>query len=339
MESTAPMYELDASQIARALNMLEKEQQQNLPTERDKFFYRLLNYCLSVFGIAFVAMLGTSKEGLISENLWNVILWITILSAALALVFFVFYAVPLVSKTWRQWRLVRRLGLSQFTARRWRQRERTSKLLTIGKGVGISIVLLMGGLLAIELWKDEDISIWMRVFIIAVYVVLVSVTSGFIRRRKARLEALSNVGRLMESFKSYQSHAVGSEALKIEVPPQDVEGIFRIERSRIARQRREAISGLQTSTQKDFATLKSGDLKQALANLDGADRLAVEVEIENITQDAEIRASSVNSPDDSLTADVPNSALKIIYSVDVENRRVKVLTVVGSDVVINEPGD
>lgn len=328
-------YELSANQIDTALRILHREQKHNTPSGLDRILYLVLTAAACVFVVSLLAF-GIFTFTDVSW-LQTIFLFTAIAAAGAVVITFFLFTVPLARKTWRQIRLVRRLGLSSVASIQWQRRRRENKyFVAIFGSLGV-----LAAILAFAITEELASSIpwYVEIPLFLFVAILLLVVTGFIRRRKERLETLSNIDRLIGTFSEYQTSAEKETSSIFTVPTHDVEAIAGLERSGIRRQRIDAIANLDRTRDKHYSTLKSAGFRRKARDLETMEKLRVEAAIGDISRNA-TTGGVVDDPATAAgSARVSDTDIEIEFRIDDSRRSVTYLDLKRISETMHDRGD
>ncbi|MCK4794722.1 MAG: acyltransferase [Desulfobacteraceae bacterium] len=327
-------YELDATQLDQALNILKREQQANMPSRWQRVSYVLLSICVYGFAAAlFFLIIFLFTDGLLREAL-------LILAVVLgAISFFSMLIVlplnvPLLRKLRYQIRLVRSLGLSQFFKARWKAERRKRRLrnimvlLVVLSELSVVAFQLIVIVVAFVLWAfDEGWFEFLKLLLITlpyIIICLAFILFLLMRRYKRRLEV---VGQLHSSLTGYKHAAEIDESTRIDIPTEEYEQIAQIEITQILDEREKNIlASLKEPKFSYYSVQKSRSLREALNQLDPTTRLAVEDQIDELMGDPEPKGVTSDPKTNIYRLRVPETRVEIAFTVDFDEHRVKILS-------------
>lgn len=344
-------YELDATQFDQALAILRKEQQANMPSRWQRVFYVLLSIC--VYG--FVAVLFFGIIFLFTILLSEYVLNIPFVVLGVILFFLTLIVlplnVPLLRKLRHQIRLVRSLGLSQFFKAPWKAERRKRRL----RNIMVLLVVLFGfsvtvfhfiGVVVFTVFGVFERGFNPLKFLMGLIIILfdIIILLAFIffllmRRYKQRLEV---VAQLQTSLAGYKDAAEQDEGKRINIPSEEYEQIAQIERAQILFEREKNIlASFEEPDVPYYSVQKSRSVREALHQLDPATRLAVEDQIDELGIEPRLSGVTSDPKTNIHRLRVPETSVEITFTVDHDNRRVKILSLqsVPDDATSNsEPG-
>jgi mRNA-degrading endonuclease RelE of RelBE toxin-antitoxin system len=116
----------------------------------------------------------------------------------------------------------------------------------------------------------------------------------------------------------------------IEIPREDYDLIAKIERAQILRGQANSIRDNREDIEiPPYSVLKSRSFRKAITKLDQTTMVAIEDKIDDIAMNAK-KSNDKNDPQDYiLKLRVPGTPLKIHYSIDDDNRLIKIIDLQG----------
>ena len=329
-------YELDATQFDQALAIVRKEQQANMPSRWQRICYVLLRICVYGFVASFVIVTIVSFMNIFLPTLRERRTWVYVGSFLKILISMLFFLtliilplnVLLLRKLRHQIRLVRKLGLSQFFKAAWRAERRKQRFRNILVLLIVSLGLffiLIGFVSVVFITYIMGLEAWLVVSIILLFYIIIFLALIFfhlIRRYKQRLEV---VARLQSSLAGYKDAAEQAEGKRIDIPSEEYEQIARIERSQILFERENILASFKEADVSYYSVQKSRSLREALDQLDPATRLAVEDQIDELAIEPQLADVTSDPATNTCRLRVPETRVEISFTVDDDNRRVRIL--------------
>jgi hypothetical protein len=358
-----PSHTLGATQLSQALAILQKEQQEreqreNTLTHWQRFVFTSLNVLGYGFAIT-AASIGTilgfavlfGNLGNPDYAVANAVLCVFVLTTlifapiTLAAVSVLFSLnLPLVKKIWRNWRLVRKLGLSEALSAPWeeeRNKKRFLNFMTLVAGPFIIISgVIFGGLGLFlgyadtgprnEFWPPyfDELKLWLLSF--APLAALITIPDGlfylglhFFRREEERLGV---VARLQSTLEQYSSSAETGEVAQVNISEQDYRQIAQIERAQITRDRATSILNFEEHDDTVYFAQKSRTVRHAQAQLDPKTRARVQDQIDALSTEPHPPAATVDSESGKCMVRVPESPFEIGFTVDDKARQITVIS-------------
>jgi hypothetical protein len=347
-------YTLDADQLQKAVQALEKAAQTLRPKPSEEFLYRFLGICVRVAVGALagmvlsIVMLGVvfPKEGEpdtaleVVFGILTIVFVLVFLLAAIGALIFLLLNQSVIRQTFRQRRLVKKLGIRDASLSAWRLQRRGhrwasfvgavltwSGIISLGFGVlgGIGVsILSAAGSLAARKYASGAVALYGLFAAFGVTVLL----WRFVQRSREQWAIVADANRLRSALESLQAKAGAGEAVAI--PAAVVEDAARIERVQIAREQRDAVVASAGITDHGYGVLVARDLSSQKALLDPQQRVAVEGLIENLS--ANPRPAGVEStPKGLLSVRTPKRDVEIQYRVDEGARRVHIVALTAND--------
>ena len=327
MEIINSTYKMNMAEFDKALSILKKEQQANMPTRGQKIFFILLNVA------AYGCVLTLISIFVFPNTYLLLLIGVLILMIPILLLM----NLPLVVKLFRQSKLVRNLGLSHVINSPWKNECKSKKiynLFTLIMGL-LGILIILFGLYGVLFTGGPLIESNLIAGGILVALGLALISAHIIRRNKERL---SVVARLQSSLSDYKNAADKFKENRIDVPSEDIELIAKMDRAQIYRARQESImESLEDSEQVDFFVLKSRSARDSLSKLNPETRSRILDQIDDLTMNPEPQGVKSDAKMDTLRLRVPETSAEIIYSVDSDSRRIKILTIhmIDDDAALN----
>jgi mRNA-degrading endonuclease RelE of RelBE toxin-antitoxin system len=332
-------YELDATQFEQAMAILRKEQQANIPSRWQRISYILLRICVygivASFLLVIISCLTSVPELLLIPTFVGTI-------SACLMPIVLLLNIPLLRKLRYQIRLVRSLGLLKFFKAPWKAERRKKRLQNI-----MVLLMVLLGLLAITpclilgiygtvgmiiegLKKEADrnlvlvySAIFLVILLIGIALFLAFIFFHLIRRYKQRLEVVT---RLQSSLAGYKDAAEHDEDKLIGIPSEEYHQIAGMERAQILFEREKNIrASFKEPKVSYYSVQKSRSMREALNQLDAAERLAVENQIDELTSEPEPKGVKSDPKTNIHRFRVAETDLEIAFKVDYDNRRVKIL--------------
>ena len=329
--------ELSATQVERALSILEREQNALVVTKNQERWFRWLRISASVFIITYVvASIVTAIYGpqslvfnlsgfgvpQVVGILFMVCFSITIITTPLLLIVNAKLALTLI---WQR-RLVRRTGLSGLQASLWRQHRPTRRFLdycTAGVAVfGIIFVLL--GIIAVVFvlfakGPPGEALIFAGLFLVLGFTLI---APQLIHRLKQRLGVLADVKRLKQLLEQMKEGGDTAKAASVMVSRRDVEQLSAIESAQINRERAQAISD-RNQVGNDYTLLVSRNVHDLRSNLSLEQRLKLEDSLESLLAEPRPPAAHESAETGIWNIRVPETGMKLTYEIDEIRRQVK----------------
>ena len=337
-------YKLDAVQLEKALQALQKAAETFRPSPGEERMYRVLGICVRV---AVAALAGIVLAGVLSgigiivfSGLMGVFALLFFLAAIGALVFLLLN-LPVVTQAFRQRRLLKKLGIREVSLSAWRLQRRGYRWSRLAGAVltgGGIFTLVLSVLGWIGMWtggtvgrKEEDVRIAGVIFLVFLLFFAFGVTVlvwRFVQRSREQWAIVADVNRLRSTLESMQTKAGVGEA--VAVPAAVLDDVARIERVQIARERRDAVVASAGATNRGYGVLVARDLSPQKALLDPQHRVAVEDLIDNLSANPH-PAGVESTADGLLSVRTPDGDVELQYSVDEGARRVHIVALTTHD--------
>jgi hypothetical protein len=315
-------YTLDAVQLEKAVQALQKAAETLRPNLTETRLYRVLGVCLWVAVAALIGVILTVTSG-VSEMLIGIFGLLFLLAAGGAPVFLLLNF-SVVTQAFRQRRLLKKLGIREVSLSAWRlerQSYRWSRLAgAILTGAGI-LTFVIGLLVWISRKEGEDVWVFGTVALFFMFGSTVLVWR-FVQRSREQLAFVADANRLRSALESVQTKAGAGEVVAI--PAAVIEDVARIERVQIARERRDAVVASAKEADRGYGVLVARDLSSQKGLLDPKQRIAVEELIDDLSTNprptgAEPAAKNLFS------VRTAEGDVEVQYSIDDEARRVQVV--------------
>jgi hypothetical protein len=340
-------YKLDAVQLEKALQALQKAAETFRPSPGEERLYRVLGICVRavvaavvgmvLIGIVMVLARGGTETGstaIFFGSLMAVFVLVFILAGISALVFLLLNQ-SVIRQAFRQRRLMKKLGIQEVSISAWRLQHKWghswSRLAGAVLTWGGVLSLLLGVFGWIGMWagsevgrKEEDV----RIAVVVFSVFLLFFASGvtvlvwrFVQRSREQWAIVADANRLRSAIESMQTKAGAGKA--VAVPAAVLDDVARIERVQIARERRDAVVA-SAGANRGYGVLVARDLSPQKALLDPQHRVAVEDLIDNLSANPH-PAGVESTADNLLSVRTPDGGVELQYSVDEEARRVHIV--------------
>jgi hypothetical protein len=341
-------YTLDAVQLEKALQTLQKAAETFRPSPSEELLYRMLKVLVwvavaSLTSFVFVAVLVKvfpAVRGVI-DNIFEGVFILAILLfvfATIAAIVLLLLNLPAVAQALRQRSLLNKLGIRELSVSAWRlQRTRYSwsrltgavltvyGILTIVVGIWISWWLLKDT-------KKEEMSIalsFVGVFFgLCLALGVTILLARFVQRSREQWAIVADANRLRSALESIHTKAGAGETVAI--PAAMLEDVAQIERVQIARERRDAVVASAGATNRGYGVLVARDLLPQKALLDPQHRVAVEDLIDNLSANPH-PAGVKSTAEGLLSVRTPEGDVELQYSVDEGARRVHILALTTHD--------
>lgn len=348
-------YTLDADQLQKAVQALEKAAQTLRPKPSEERLYRFLGICVRVAVGAFAGMaLVGVMLGFVPRKDWEtvtalvvvfvilmVVFLLLFLLAAIAALIFLLLNHSVIRQAFRQRCLLKKLGIREVSLSAWRLQRRGHRWSRLA-----GVVLTAGGILALALGLfGLFVTIVMSIYTKVEHVKGTAITGvimygvvfafgvtiliwRFVQRSREQWAIVSDANRLRSALELVKSKAAAGEALTI--PAAVLEDAARIERVQIAREQSDAVVASAGTTDHGYGVLVARDLSSQKALLDPQQRVAVEGLIENLS--ANPRPAGVESTAKGLlSVRTSERDVELQYSVDDGARRVHVVALTAHD--------
>jgi mRNA-degrading endonuclease RelE of RelBE toxin-antitoxin system len=345
-------YTLDAVQLEKAVQALQKAAETLGPSPSEERMYHVLGICVRIAVAAFAGMVlaGVLASVLVGIGIATALKDVFLgLMGVFVLLFFlasigttVVFLLNLsaVTQALRQRRLLKKLGIREVSLSAWRLQRRGRRwsrlagvLLTWG-GILSLVIGVFGMIGAIGMWIGKTLRPTdplpgraaiafagaLYVFVLAFGVTVL--VWRFVQRTREQWAIVADANRLRSALESLQSKAGAGEAVAI--PAAVVEHAAQIERASIARERRDAVVASAGTTNHGYGVLVARDLSSQKGLLDPQQRVAVEDLIENLS--ANPRPAGVEETQRGLlSVRTPKGDVGLQYSVDEGARRVHIV--------------
>ena len=332
-------YELDATQLDQALTILRKEQQANMPSRWQRISYVLLSVCVYGFVASFffnVIIIFFMRKS------WVYVLIPSVVFGGILVILTLIILplnVPLLRKLRHQIRLVRSLGLAQFFKAPWKSERRKRRLRNIMVlfvvlfGLSVTVFQFVGTVVFTVFVVFEEgfdrLEFLMGLIIVLsdIIICLAFIFFLLMRRYKRRLEVVGQLHSSLAGYKDVADAAEIDESTRINIPMEEYEQIAQIERSQILLEREKNIMASFKEPDVSFYSVqKSRSLREALDQIDPAERLAVENQIDELTSEPEPKGVTIEPKTNIHRLRVPETDHEIAFKVDYDDRRVKILS-------------
>lgn len=343
----AEPYELDERQLQLALDVLRREQDAGALSRSQRVCYRLLQvfaYGSFVLWVAAFTALAFSVGGSIQSasveppSGWFLSAYIWSTSAALILGFLALVMLPmnlpLLFKSLRRERVVRKLGLSNMLRDPWKVLRRKRRVVNLLTGlvalVSAVFVLLVaiGTFLSLRA-TNEPYSRPLVLLSLAAVIVLfgLPVLVYFMRRRHERHKFLTDLHQIEQSLLRYREAAVSSAVPRFSVPATEMERIAAIERAQIATERAESIQSFRRKETSSYKLVPSREFRETRSGLDLSTNSRIDVAIEGLTDDPQPAAAQRDPTADTWLLNVPETDRVIEYAIDSNRHAVRLFAV------------
>ena len=341
-------YNLDALQLEKALQTLQKAAETFRPSPTAELLYRMLRILVWVAVAAFTSfvfvgvlakVLPAAREAI--DNILEGVFVMGILLfvfATIAAIVLLLLNLPAVAQALRQRSLLNKLGIREFSVSAWRlQRTRYSWSRLTGAVLTVCGILTIVVGIWISWWLLRDTKkeeIWIALGFVGVFFGLclaLGVTilvSRFVQRSREQWAIVADANRLRSTLESMQTKAGVGEA--VAVPATVLDDVARIERVQIARERRDAVVASAGATNRGYGVLVARDLSPQKALLDPQHRVAVEDLIDNLSVNPH-PAGVTSTADGLLSVRTPEGDVELQYSVDEGARRVHIVALTTHD--------
>lgn len=304
-----------------------------MPSRRQELLFRLFNLSVFTFlGTFAVAVLAAVAEppGMneVAEMLW----WISGLLILSTVVLF-FLNLGLMRMLMRQARLRRRLQLVQslkdaFKAKR--RHGRIRNVLTLIMALLGPVLVLAGGslILLYLLWFGIEIHYVLSVLFILIVLALSLPFLHFMRRGKQRLEIVTN---LQATLLGHKEVFESDQESTLDISSADYYKIAGIERAHIIDDRAKSIiRAHKESPDSSYVIQKSREMLGANAELDLNARARVDDQILHLMTNPSPPGVTEDPGTGYLRLSVPETSVDILYQVDEERHRIRLLALPSS---------
>jgi hypothetical protein len=320
MNADSP-YNLDAAQLENAVQALQKAAATLQPSLGEARLYRILGVCLWIAVAGLLATIIAVSTGTAVEliGLFGIIFLLAAVSAPV----FLLLNFSLVRQAFRQWQLLKKLGIREVSLSAWRQDRKSFRWSRLA-GAALTtagILTLVIGLLA---WfgrkKDDAVMIWVVLLLFAFGITVL--VWRFVQRSRQQLALVANANRLRATLESMKTKAGSGEAIAI--PAALLEDVARIERVQIARERRDAVVASSGTTSRGYGVLVARDVAVQKSMLDSGQRVAVEDLIDELSANPRV-ASTAPTADNLMRIAIPGGGVELQYQIDEGARRVHIV--------------
>jgi hypothetical protein len=244
-------------------------------------------------------------------------------------------SIPLLLKTFREERRLKRLGLSSLSISLWKESRRSrwmSRLrgvLLVGIGIYILVsvaAVLVEALIVPDLRQNNII-----LFVIALsYAIIVGFlfATRYLRNQRERMDLAASAGELRKALLSLRERN-GSDF--VSVPAELLEQSAKIESAQITQERKDAVLQSAAFRPNSYAIAFNHDATQQRARLDVADRVELEdlvAELSTSGAQLEPQAETISgTKDPTLLAATKSKQLEVEYVIDHASRGIHVIAV------------
>jgi hypothetical protein len=358
-----PSHTLGATELSQALAILQneqwaREQGGNTLTRWQRLVFTSLNvlgYGLAITAAVIGTILGfTALFGNLSNPDYaaaNAVLCVFVLTTlifapvtlgALSILFSL--NLPLVQKTWRNWRLVRKFDLSAFLSAPWeeeRKKNRIRNFLTLAAGPGIIISGIIFGALDLllayadagprnDFWPSFSAELNLWLLSLAPLAASITIPDGlfylglhFFRREKERLGVVT---RLQSTLEQYSSSAETGKAAQVTISEQDFRQIALIERAQITRDRATSILNFEEQDDAVYFVQKSRAVRHTQSQLDPKTRSRVQDQIDALSTEPHPPSAAIDSETGNCIVPVPGTPVEICIIIDNKLRQITVVS-------------
>jgi hypothetical protein len=342
-------YTLDAVQLEKAVQALQKAAETLRPSPREERLYRVLGICVRVAvaalavvlaGILVDVVLGwTGGTETALTDVFVVLMGVFVLTfvlAAIGALVFLLLNQSVVRQAFRQRRLLKKLGIREVSLSAWSLQRRGYRWSRLA-----GAILTWGGILSLVWSVFHWITMWIRMWIgsgsnkegepmwayglinglFFAFGVTVLVWR-FVQRSREQWAIVADANRLRSALESMQTKAGAGEAVAI--PAALLEDVARIERVEIAREQRDAVVASAGATNPGYGVLVARGLSPQKGLLDPKQRVAVEDLIDDLS--ANPRPAGVEpTAEGLLSVRTPEEDVELQYSIDEGARRVHIV--------------
>lgn len=326
---------LGSNAFERALAILNREQEANMPSRRQTTYFRLFNLIVYLFiGIGVVTIVGHGF-GFHKEMMW---LW-GLQGIVLFLIIVLFFLnLGFVGKLKNQAKLRRQLRLDQNLKALFKAQRRETKVSNLWTllisilgyplvAIGLSGFVIL--LLVAVVDRDWGPLVGSAAGLGLTVLGLSFIFLHFMRRGKQRLEL---VDRLRATLSKYEDAFGQDGEQRVSIDADEYDQIARIERAHIIADRQRSIDqGLKEARTSGYLIQRSHEMQAAKAKLDPATAVLVENQILQLTTDP-MPTGTAQHPDTGIfRLRVPETEVEILYKVDEDSRRIRVGKLLTSD--------
>jgi hypothetical protein len=342
-------YTLDAVQVEKAVQALQKAAETLRPSASEERLYRVLGICVRVALAAFAGLLVLgSLCGLVARasgteaTLFYVLAILTFICgllfffAAVGALIFLLLNQSVVRQAFRQWRLLKKLGIKEVVSlsawklqRRGHRWARLAGAVITACGILTLVVGLLGLIIMIVISTYKEIeggrALAITGFIIYGPFFAFGVTVliwQFVQRSRERWTIVADANLLRSAIESLQTKAGAGQAVAI--PAAVVEHAAQIERVSIARERSDAVVASTATTDHGYGIVVAHDVSTQKRLLDPQQRVAVEDLFENLSSNPR-PAGAESTPEGLLSVRTPEGDVELKYSVDEGVKRVHIV--------------
>jgi len=338
-------YSLGPVELENAVQALQKAAERLRPSPSEERLYRYLGICIRVAGAGFVGTMLTlvvlfvvsTRKGMAPTDAFFIVTGLFVLlfvAAVIAALVFLLLNQAVIIQSFRQRRLLKRLGIREASLSAWRRQRRGHLWSRLVGAVltGCSIIsLVIGAFAALGTWtSDKEEDAWsgaIGIGLCFVFGVTVLVWR-FVQRSREQWAIVGDANSLRSTLESFQTKAGAGEA--VAVPAAVVERAGQIERVSIARERHDAVLASAGTTNHGYGVLVARDLSSQRGSLDPQQRVAVEGLIENLS--ANPHPPGVEStPDGLLSVRTTKGDVELKYSIDDAAQRVHIVALTAHD--------
>jgi hypothetical protein len=302
-------YTLTAEQLDAALVALAKASE----TFRISPFERGLSRVLTIWIAVFVQSMAAIPFTFLLLGKLGCCLAIVAIAAGFVALVLLLANSGLVLKTLRQRRLVKQLGLREISYSAWKADRKRHPSISIGWTLlTVMAVAVLIGTVFIG-WPASSAS-EIVTFLLFLAVAATPLAWLLIQRSRQQLDVLDDASNLRELLKLMQADAGDT----VVVPAAVLEKVAGIEQAQIARERARAVVAGVSDSNRGYGVLIAKDVAEQKASLPADRRLDVEALI------AELMVQPSPSGDEQ-SARTADGSVEIHYSVDEQNRRIRVV--------------
>jgi hypothetical protein len=224
----------------------------------------------------------------------------------------------------RQWRLLKRLGLEEVSQTAWKAKHRGTLLDRLGTRAVKAILVLVVVIVLVFIGVSAAMGIVMNVIVgvLALVVVLTFPVWRFVETMRQRMTLALDAERLDTTLGALGRPDARGAA--IVVPAAVLENAARIENAQIAAERARAIAA-KSAESRDYALLTTRDVAAQKAALPAVQRLELEDLIEEVVAKPTVWPAGVEAGGSIRRARTVDNAIEIDFEIDEPARTVRVI--------------
>lgn len=329
---------LSSNELDRTIAVLSSAGQTLRLTWFERLSYRALLVSVDVFLLSFVATFilasisGPSDAG-VEAAAGKLFIWalvVLVVSGAIGILALALN-IPLLIKTFREARRLKRLGLSSLSMSLWKESRRSRWMSRIRGalliGLGILTLMIVAGALSVALMGKNSGEEYFLLFFAAVFYAVIAAllfAARYLRNQRERMDLAASAEELSKALQSLRQRKV-SEG--VSVPAELLERSARIESAQITRERRDAVLQSATFRPNAYAVAFNREAAQQRSTLGVADRVELEDLVADLsTEGAQARTASDTGPG-RLLRTTKNNGVEIEAVIDQPSRCIRVIAV------------